>query len=71
MTDLKIKKAQDETEVEKATEKAGEKVLTPFKGQVPCYWQITKTETGIFATNSETNESFEGSVESFNERLRG
>jgi len=37
----------------------------------PCYWNITKTETGIDARNSLTGNIFKGTVEEFNAKLRG
>ncbi len=73
MTDLKIKKAaEDETaKIEETVKESEKEMLTPFLGRVPCYWQVIKTEDGISASNSETNETFEGSLETFNKRLRG
>jgi hypothetical protein len=42
-----------------------------FKGRSPCDWHILPTETGIHATNSNSGEEFEGSMEEFNARLNG
>jgi hypothetical protein len=43
-----------------------------FKGKIPCFWSITQNEDNtISASNGDTNETFEGTLEEFNARLRG
>lgn len=46
---------------------------SPFKGRSPCDWHILAGEEDgmIVASNSNTGESFEGSIVDFNARLNG
>jgi hypothetical protein len=45
--------------------------IEPFKNRVPAFWSITLVEDGITAINSESGETFAGSIEDFNARLKG
>jgi hypothetical protein len=46
--------------------------VTPFEGRTPAYWQLIELEDGtIEGSNDETGETFLGSREEFNARLRG
>lgn len=46
-------------------------LLTPEEKQiarVPCMWNITKTDTGVSATNERLSIVFEGSMKEFNKK---
>jgi len=64
-------KTEDEIEVEVPLTPAKKLSGEPFKGRKPSDWCLTplKDET-IEAINSVTGETFEGTMEAFNARLK-
>jgi hypothetical protein len=43
-----------------------------FKDKSPCNWNITQLEDGsIYATSSNTLETFSGTMEEFNAKMKG
>ena len=74
MKNLKINLTSSTTaEVAKVEEKVEvvKLVCETFEDNIPSNWIITPTENGISAISSKTRETFEGTIQEFNKRLKG
>ena len=70
MADLNLDVAETVEPIVEEVKKSVSK-QTGFINKIPAYWQIKPTEDGLIECyNSESTESFVGTIEEFNIRLK-
>lgn len=68
---METKEIKTPLKIEVPQQNPEQAVAVVFMDKVPAHWTIVESEVGVYCVNSNSRETFTGTLEEFNKLLKG